>query len=158
MMKYIFIFLPFFAFGQNLSNTSQIIYKAQSTETIKAMFTPLVEGSPIYVKSTQQVYNDGAYLVGLQVLDIPLDSGEVIIAKGANIVYQLTKNGSIVNYVPTTDNSLSNIRTLAQSAVGVAIGSLTTNQVRALLAVLLWREGGIDENGRVKKLNTWAKD
>jgi hypothetical protein len=117
----------------------------------------LIEGSPVYVKSTQQVYDEGVELVGLRVLDIPLDSGEVIIAKGANIVYQLTKNGAIVNYVPTTDNSLNNIKTLAQSAVGIAIGSLTTNQVRALLAVLLWKAGGIDESGRVKKLNTWAK-
>jgi len=156
-MKYIFLLFPLSVFGQNLSNTQQVIYKAQANETIKAMFTPLIEGSKIYVKSTQAVYNEGEYLAALMVHDIPLDSGEVIIAKGANIVYQLTKNGVIVNYTPTADNSLSNIKTLAQSAVGIAIGSLTTNQVRALLAVLLWKAEGIDENGRVKKLNTWAK-
>jgi hypothetical protein len=157
-MKLLILFLfPSVIFGQSLSNTSRIIYKAQATEVIRANFTPLIEGSPVYVKSTQQVYDEGVELVGLRVLDIPLDSGEVIIAKGANIVYQLTKNGAIVHYVPTTDNSLNNIKTLAQSAVGIAIGSLTTNQVRALLAVLLWKAGGIDESGRVKKLNTWAK-
>jgi hypothetical protein len=145
------------SFGQNLSNTQQVIYKANTTEVIDAIFTPISEIIYLSVKSTSSVYFDNDLVGEVVAFPIPLDSGDVILAKGQGYQYQLRKNGVIVNYVPTTDNSLSNIRTLAQSAVGVAIGSLTTNQVRALLAVLLWKEGGINENGRIKKLNTWAK-
>lgn len=45
----------------------------------------------------------------------------------------------------------------AQTAVGVAYGSLTAAQVRALLAVLLWREGALAADGTVKPLSSWVR-
>jgi hypothetical protein len=157
-MKLLFIFFPLFTFGQNLSNTPQIIYKAQATEVINASFMPFTEGLSLSVKSSQQVYDDNVLILGLHVLDIALDSGETIIAKGANIQYDLMKNGAHINYVATADNTLSNIRTLAQSAVGISLGSLTTAQVRALMAILLYKVGGVTDDGKVKALNKWAKE
>jgi hypothetical protein len=49
------------------------------------------------------------------------------------------------------------VRTTAQSAVGVSIDQLTNNQVRALLAVLLWREGALDKDGKVRPFAEWAE-
>ena len=50
-----------------------------------------------------------------------------------------------------------NIKTTAQSAVGVSYGSLTAAQVRALLAILLWKEGAFTRTGTVDTLSKWAK-
>jgi len=44
---------------------------------------------------------------------------------------------------------------VAQSAVGVVITSLTAAQVRALLAVLLWKNGALDTDGKVRPLAEW---
>ncbi len=48
------------------------------------------------------------------------------------------------------------VRNTAQSAVGVALTSLTAAQVRALLAVLLWKNGALDKSGTVRPLDEWA--
>jgi hypothetical protein len=45
----------------------------------------------------------------------------------------------------------------AQSAVGVNIAALTAGQVRALLAVLLYKAGAIDAQGVVQPLAGWAQ-
>ena len=45
--------------------------------------------------------------------------------------------------------------TLAQSAVGLPINTLTAAQVRALVAVLLWKAGALDKNGNVNPLGSW---
>lgn len=45
----------------------------------------------------------------------------------------------------------------AQTAAGVAYGNLTAAQVRALLAVLLWQAGALDEAGRVRPLAAWVQ-
>jgi len=50
-----------------------------------------------------------------------------------------------------------NIKTTAQSAVGVSYGSLTAAQVRALLAILLWKEDAFTKTGTVDSLKNWAK-
>jgi hypothetical protein len=47
--------------------------------------------------------------------------------------------------------------TVAQSAVGVVITSLTAAQVRALLAVLLWRAGALTDAGAIRPLAQWAE-
>jgi hypothetical protein len=47
------------------------------------------------------------------------------------------------------------VRTTAQSAVGVVITDLTAVQVRALLAVLLWKAGALDKDGKVRPLGEW---
>lgn len=48
------------------------------------------------------------------------------------------------------------VRTTAQSAVGVIITDLTAGQVRALLAVLLWKAGALDKDGKIRPLSEWA--
>ncbi|HEU5086865.1 MAG TPA: XkdW family protein [Roseiflexaceae bacterium] len=47
------------------------------------------------------------------------------------------------------------VLTVAQSAVGQTIDNLTTAQVRALVAVLLWKAGALDKTGAVKPLGGW---
>lgn len=46
---------------------------------------------------------------------------------------------------------------LAQTAVGVQIDALTAGQVRALVAILLWKAGAIDSAGAIKPLGQWVK-
>lgn len=45
----------------------------------------------------------------------------------------------------------------AGSAAGIAVTALTPAQVRALLAVLLWQAGALDEAGRVRPLAAWVQ-
>lgn len=45
----------------------------------------------------------------------------------------------------------------AQTAVGVAYGSLTAAQVRALAAVLLWQGGALAADGAVRPLAAWVR-
>lgn len=47
------------------------------------------------------------------------------------------------------------ILTTAQSAVGVKLTDLTLAQVKALVAVLLWRRGAITPDGTVAPLGQW---
>lgn len=49
------------------------------------------------------------------------------------------------------------VRNAAQSAVGVGLTNLTAAQVRALLAILLHKEGALDKDGKVRPLADWAK-
>lgn len=53
--------------------------------------------------------------------------------------------------------AINAVRTAAQSAVGVVYTDLTTAQLRALLAVLIFESGGIDANGAVRPLGQWVK-
>lgn len=50
------------------------------------------------------------------------------------------------------------IRQTAQSAVGVRVDLLTAAQVRALFAILLFREGALDRTGAVRPLAQWVRD
>lgn len=45
----------------------------------------------------------------------------------------------------------------AASAEGIRFDALTTAQLRALLAILLWREGALDAAGLVRKLTDWVR-
>lgn len=57
------------------------------------------------------------------------------------------------------ENALkSRIRTLAQSAVGVQIDALTNVQVRALVAILLWKAGAVDNTGTIRPLKDWVRN
>lgn len=53
--------------------------------------------------------------------------------------------------------TLAGVRTVAQSAVGVAYGDLTAGQVKALLACLLFRVGAFNADGTVRPLSEWVK-
>lgn len=57
----------------------------------------------------------------------------------------------------SADATLRNqVLTLAGSAVGVQIDQLTAAQVRALVAILLWKAGALTSTGAVKPLNQWV--
>lgn len=47
---------------------------------------------------------------------------------------------------------------LANSAVGIQIDALTAGQVRALMALLLWRAGALDKTGAIKPLVGWLNN
>lgn len=47
------------------------------------------------------------------------------------------------------------LRTRLQSAVGVQVDDLLVGQLRALVAYLLWREGALDADLRVRPLSEW---
>lgn len=47
------------------------------------------------------------------------------------------------------------VRTLAQSAVGIQIDALSAPQVRALIAILLHKQGAIDKSGAIRPLADW---
>lgn len=49
----------------------------------------------------------------------------------------------------------THILTLAQSAVGQSIDTLTAGQVRALVACLIYKAGAIDTAGVVRPLGAW---
>lgn len=46
---------------------------------------------------------------------------------------------------------------IAQPAVGARFDALTTAQLRALLAILLWDAGALDKAGMVRDLTLWVK-
>ncbi len=62
----------------------------------------------------------------------------------------------------TSDADAAALRTLvvttAQSAVGVVITNLTAAQVRALVAILLWKNGALTPAGAVRPLNEWVQE
>lgn len=47
------------------------------------------------------------------------------------------------------------ILTTARTAEGVLLANLTTNQIKALLAILLWKEGGVKPDMTVRALAEW---
>lgn len=44
----------------------------------------------------------------------------------------------------------------AQTAVGVTLNNLTAAQVKALLAILLYKAGGVNNDGTVRPLSQWV--
>ena len=58
-----------------------------------------------------------------------------------------------------TDADTLRARVLAvgQSAVGVSLDALTPAQVRALIALLLWKAGGVADDGTVRALREWLQ-
>ncbi len=46
---------------------------------------------------------------------------------------------------------------IAQGAVGVAVDQLTLAQTRALVALLLWKEGALTPAGAVRPLAEWVR-
>jgi hypothetical protein len=49
------------------------------------------------------------------------------------------------------------IKDLAQSAVGELLVDLTAAQIKALLACLLWKAGGVEDTMQVAPLGDWLK-
>lgn len=50
------------------------------------------------------------------------------------------------------------VLSLAQGAVGTRADELTAVQLRALYAIVLWKEGALDKNGIVQPLAAWVKE
>jgi len=78
----------------------------------------------------------------------------------AGVIDYVVKNsgGTDITPVPITDTSLTQILSVAQTAVGVTLQNLTAAQVRALMAILLYKEGGVNPvNLQVKPLGQWVK-
>jgi hypothetical protein len=48
-------------------------------------------------------------------------------------------------------------RDLAASAVGVKVGALTPRQVEALLGLLLWKAGALDDGLLIRPLDEWVE-
>ncbi len=56
-----------------------------------------------------------------------------------------------------TNTLVNNIKQTAQSAVGVTLNNLTAAQRNALIAILLYKAGGVNiSDGTVKALNDWV--
>ena len=49
------------------------------------------------------------------------------------------------------------VKAIAQSAVGVAVNDLTTQQLKSMVAVLLWKAGAVDSDLTIKPLGEWTK-
>ena len=65
----------------------------------------------------------------------------------------------IANHVSTQVSAAQTLRnqiiTTAQTAVGVQLSALTTVQVRALMAIVLYNQGGVSTTLTVKPLENW---
>jgi hypothetical protein len=58
----------------------------------------------------------------------------------------------------TRQTMVENIKTVAQSAVGLPLTDLSAPQVKALLACLLYHAGGVKDDGTVRPLGEWIKN
>ena len=61
----------------------------------------------------------------------------------------------ITNHAAASTATRTTVLTIAQGAVGVAIGDLTLAQTRALLACLLYKQGSLNSAGVVQPLAGW---
>ncbi len=93
-------------------------------------------------------------------LDITLEFGEVL---PTHEEVDITAYFSGDHDLPTVEEHVANaelrdtVKTIAQSAVGVALNDLTTQQLKVLVGVLLWQAGAIDPELEIKPLEEWAR-
>lgn len=50
------------------------------------------------------------------------------------------------------------IKTIAQSAVGETLDNLTQAQLKALVAILLWKAGAVESNLTIRPLGQWVRN
>lgn len=62
----------------------------------------------------------------------------------------------IASVVTPREQNQANLSAAAQSSVGTAFDSLTPNQVRALLAIVLFRAGALNDDGTVRPPAEWV--
>ena len=136
-----------------ITTTPKIIFKASKADTISIVldnFEPSHKQLTI-TKYTGVVYN--ALFIGKDTLTVVLDSLEAVSAISSGLIdYSVISKGVDVTPFPIEDNSLTNVKALLQNCAGVQVALLTTTQVRHLLAYLLYKNGIIDENLKVKKI------
>jgi hypothetical protein len=84
----------------------------------------------------------------------------VILAEAATPVHQdqalAIANAHDAAQRTASQNTFENVKTGARSAEGIALSDLTAGQVKALLAVILYRAGGVSTDGKVRPLNEWV--
>lgn len=155
-MRMLLLFIPFFVSAQ-LTTTPKLIFKSANRDTVSVVFTP--SGAAILnVRTYSDVIDDNVRLEGIRQHDLFLDTAEAVIASATGtITYKVYRKGVDVTPAATADNSLTNIKALLASSVGIQAGSLTAAQVRAILAFIAYKEGILDETLTVKKLKFWAK-
>jgi len=110
MKTLILLLFPAFLSAQ-LTTTPKVIYKAAKTETVVFAVSPTSE-TVISVKTNNDVYDDNALLTGYHVLNIALDSGDVIIASSDKpLGYTTYVDGRNVKQPILADNTNAEINT-----------------------------------------------
>lgn len=107
---------------------------------------------------------------GQAVVEIPESQ---IVKLGGPGVKTIAANGTITVTIPQeivaveqqeaqerTDRlaTIALIKPIVQGAVGKNITALSAAEVRALVAVLLWREDALDAAGNVRPLGRWVRE
>lgn len=150
----------------NLTTSLQVLFTSGSSQTVILVLTNLTNtqcGRVIGSTNGKIIDNtDGVMGVSptFSSYSITLVNGDTISGNSDRnnaIQYQIFDSNNVdITPVATTDSSLANIKATAQSAVGVQLNNLTAVQVRSLMVVLLYKAGGVNADGTVKKLSAWA--
>lgn len=100
----LFILIGLYSHAQ-INNTPKVVYKSTKTETVVFTVSPTSE-TVVSVKTDNEVYDDNALLIGYHVLNIPLDSGDVIIASSDKpLAYTTYVDGRNVKQPMLPDNT-----------------------------------------------------
>lgn len=144
----------------NLPSTPTIIYTATTSITV-TISTTITGRTNLTMYSNSTTYYENTLRIGNTSDQFILSIGDVIIASSSianSTTYQvLNSSGVDITPIPTSDTSLSSIISTAQNAVGVKLANLTTNEQLALMAILLYKAGGVNPvTLAVKPLNQWV--
>lgn len=108
----------------------------------------------IFLKGGTEEVNGQMGANATSVYSMTLTTGESIIAYGAAEI-NVTANVPLVSI--QISGLVQPILDTAQTAVGVALGNLTQAQIRSLLAIMLYKAGGVNLNSlTVRPLAEWA--
>jgi hypothetical protein len=88
----------------------------------------------------------GRFLANLVDSATPEEQNQVMAIATAHNAAQLTPR----------QQTFVNVKATAQSAEGILLTDLTAAQVKSLLAVMLYRMGGVSDDGKVRPLSEWA--
>ena len=148
----------------NLGAAKQIIYTAVGSISVRVVFTNPTSAGIVRNFASNSVTYELNVLAGVNCISeysINLIAGDYLIAQAgsAGITYHIFDiNGVDITPVPVTDTSAQHIIALAQTAVGITLTNLTQAQRNSLMAILLYKAGGVDAvTLKVKPLNQWAQ-
>lgn len=142
-----------------LTTSLQIIYKAVVNETVTVTLTNNSSSTINFeLYSTSQSFDGNNIAANAEsVWTVDLFNGDYIAASAESALdYVITKSGVDITPAPTVNTELTTLKTNATTAVGITTSSLTAAQVRALLNLLLYERGAIDEvTNKIKPLDKW---
>lgn len=103
---------------------------------------------------------DGTWSFSMQIVSCHFEDGQQITTEMVVTVPDDVDVSAIiaahVDSDPTEDQKIrSMIVQTATSAVGVKLTDLTLAQIKALIACMLYKAGGVDETGTVRPLREW---